>query len=135
MIGGKLTGIIVRKIQKIIRRGLYTPLTNTRDMMVNGVIVSKYVAILDHDWIWHQHLIGHILFFLPHTFCRCFLEACKKENYIHGYGYLAYVIIHGSSIVQSGLWMRKWVLLVVIGFLVGIVAHIRISTVIAKGKE
>jgi Hint module len=99
-VGDWLNGHQVQRIEKVIRRGVYAPLTFSGDLMVNEVCGSNYVAVLDHDWIWNQHSIGHLLY-LPHrTFCSFFLEACKEEKYINGYGYIAYLAVHVGSMIN-----------------------------------
>lgn len=97
----KLNGMIVNNIQIDIRQGLFAPLTYSVDFMVNEVIVSNYVDVLDHGWIWNQHTVGHIMFLPQRIFCSCFLDTLKNEKYIDGYGYLAYDIVRGLLIVQS----------------------------------
>lgn len=103
-IGDKLSGMNVKKIQIVVRQGLYAPLTYSGDFMVNGVIVSNYIDVVDHGWIRSQHTIGHILFFPQRIFCSYFMKTCINENYVDGYGYLAYVVISGSFFVVQVLF-------------------------------
>jgi Hint module len=135
MIGDTLNKMVaVQTIHKIVRHGLYAPLTYSGDLMVNGVIVSNYVAVIEYDLLWNQHIMGHFAFFPQRIFCRSFIEICKTEKYIHGYGYLAYIIILGSSAIQRGFWMRNILVLIVIGFLLCLFTLQRVCIMISKRK-
>lgn len=100
--------------------GLYAPLTFSRDFIVYGVTASNYVDVFDDDWILDQNFVGHILFFQQRIFCSYFMEECKREKCIDGYGYLAYVILYGSSFFECGFYTMNNILLGTIVFIIGI---------------
>jgi Hint module len=90
----------VKFIQEVIRRGVYAPLTQSGDIQVNGILASNYVDLLELPsmiLLPDQHTLAHILFYPQRIFCRVFLDICKKEIYIHGYGPLSYLLVSGSS--------------------------------------
>jgi Hint module len=100
--GDELSGKRVKSIHPIVRRGVYAPLTHSGDIAISGIVVSNYVALL-RNWFPHrqQHYLGHFLFYPQRLFCSYFIEACMKEKYINSYGYLAYLIVYGSSILMN----------------------------------
>jgi Hint module len=97
-----LNGMRVTKLQTVKRRGVYAPLTQSGDFIVGGVQVSSYVHVLDTDLAWaNQHDVGHFLFYPHRFFCRYFMEYCKRERYIQGYGYTSYLILCGSRVINT----------------------------------
>jgi Hint module len=107
VVGDILSGQQVETIHSVIRRGIYAPLTQSGEIMVSGILVSSYVDLIDHHNIartwkgWNRHIAAHILFHPQRYFCYHYLDICKKEIYINGYGILAYAIIALSSIKQT----------------------------------
>jgi Hint module len=99
---------VVQSIHTVKRQGVYSPLTQSGDMVVSGLRVSNYVDVLDVNLVlWDQHKIGHALFFPQRLFCTHFLETCKKETYRKGYGLWSYLIVGiGSSLNEYGWWTR-----------------------------
>jgi Hint module len=97
-VGDWLNGKQINKIDRVIRRGVYAPLTHSGDLIVSGVCGSNYVAVFDVDWIWDQHRLGHLLYLPQRVYCRYNIEVCKKESYISGYGYPAYIAVHGGYV-------------------------------------
>jgi Hint module len=87
MVGDMLSGQQVQSIRTIRQRGIYAPLTQSGDIVVSGIVSSNYVAILQIDqWTSMQHMLGHTLLYPQRCFCYYFIERCKKERYIQGYG-------------------------------------------------
>jgi Hint module len=113
MVGDILSGKQVIKIETVIRRGVYAPLTFTGKVLVNGIVASNYVTLLHVEqpimttavpttsMMWDQHDLGHLLFGLQRIFCSYFVDTCHKEIYISGYGILAYLMVTGSSILNQ----------------------------------
>lgn len=101
VVGNTLSGLTVQKIRTVTRHGVYAPLTHSGDLVVSGVRASNYVDVLDHNWIWNQHILGHLIFVPQRVFCSYFLQHCKNEGYINGYGYLSYLVVHASAIVNQ----------------------------------
>jgi hypothetical protein len=78
-------------------------LTQSGDILVNGILASNYVDLLGFPstiLLPDQHTLAHILFFPQRMFCNSFLELCKQEIYIQGYGPLAYLLVGGSSFIN-----------------------------------
>jgi Hint module len=94
-----VSGKRVKSIQVVIRRGVYAPLTQSGDILVNGILASNYVDLLELPsmiLLPDQHTLAHIFFYPQRMFCHSFFEICKKEIYIHGYGPLSYLLVGGS---------------------------------------
>jgi Hint module len=102
VVGDELSGKRVQAMRTVTRRGVYAPLTQSGDILVNGVRASNYVDVLDVSLVWDQHVYAHAFFFPQRLFCRFFLGTCKKEMYVKGYGLLAYATIGLGSIVNHG---------------------------------
>jgi Hint module len=102
VVGDELSGKSVQAIRTVTRRGVYAPLTQSGDILVSGVRASNYVDVLDYSLVWDQHVYAHAFFFPQRLFCRFFLDTCKKEMYVKGYGLLAYTTIGLGSIVNHG---------------------------------
>jgi Hint module len=100
VVGDWLNGLLVTNIQTVYRRGVFAPLTYSGDIVVSGIRASNYVDILDHDWPWNMHMVGHTLFFPQRVFCNSFIETCKREGYINGIGYLSYLLVCGASFIN-----------------------------------
>jgi Hint module len=99
-----LSGRRVKSIQEVIFRGVYAPLTQSGDIRINGILASNYVNLFDLPsmrLLIDQHILAHILLFPQRMFCCFFLELCKKEIYIHGYGPLTYLLVGGSSFINN----------------------------------
>jgi Hint module len=98
-----LSGHRVKSIQEVIRHGVYAPLTQSGDILINCILASNYVDLISLPsmiLLPDQHTLAYILFFPQRMFCRSFLELCKKEIYVHGYGQLAYLLLGGSSFIN-----------------------------------
>jgi Hint module len=103
-IGDELSGgHIVTAIEYVKRRGVYAPLTYSGDMMISGIHVSNYVQAFDdyssRIMFRNQHDWAHMIFTPQRWFCSYFLEHCKKERYINGYGLIAYFVVGTSDVV------------------------------------
>jgi Hint module len=99
-IGDWLNGRQVLNIRTVDRLGVYAPLTYSGDLMVSEVHGSNYVAVLDHEWIWDQHSLGHVLHLPQRMFCCYFMEVCMYERYVNGYGYVAYLVVQVGSVIN-----------------------------------
>jgi Hint module len=100
-VGDQLNRKQVIEIQIVMRHGLYAPLTYSGVIVVNGILASNYVDVLDYHILWNQHTCGHFIFSPQRLFCSYFIETCKKEIYINGYGIFAYVIIMLSWFINK----------------------------------
>lgn len=98
VVGDSLNGNIVESIHTVHRNGVYAPLTQSGDFFVNdNIIVSNYINILQYSYMRDQHILGHALFVPQRLLCKYFIDTCKKETYINGYGSLAYIIVKIGS--------------------------------------
>lgn len=100
VVGDMLNGRRVAKIQNVARLGVYAPLTQSGDLIVSGICASNYVDVLNESWGWNQHVLGHMIFFSQRIFCSYFIETCKEEGYINGYGYLSYLVVLVGSVIN-----------------------------------
>jgi Hint module len=95
----------VTKIDHVMRNGFYAPLTQSGDMIVNGIRVSNYVQLYPKTNVigwYHQNTIGEVLYFPQRIFCQYFMSSCQHEIYIDGFGITAYVVIRLCNM------MKRW---------------------------
>jgi Hint module len=92
-VGDVLSTKQVIEIQIVVRHGVYAPLTQSGNINVNELLASNYVDVLDYNVLWNQHILGHIMFSPQRLLCFYFIQTCKNEIYINGYGILAYVLV------------------------------------------
>jgi Hint module len=84
--------LVVLTIQMVRQRGVFAPLTQSGDIVVNGVVASNYVdALQDAKLIWLQHTLGHIVFYPQRSFCYYFIETCKKEGYWQDFAFFTII--------------------------------------------
>jgi Hint module len=100
----------IRSIQRVIRRGVYAPLTYSGDFMINGIRVSNYVNLFDNKFNkkWDHHGLGHVCFLPQRLFCHYFMHVCQTETYINGYGIFTWIIVHvGRTMNHYGGWFEN----------------------------
>jgi Hint module len=106
VVGNILSGKVGTAIRSIFRQGVYAPLTQSSDIVVNGIKASNYVNILDDTNVhigWNQHILGHSYYLPQRMFCSYFLDVCKKEHYFDGYGFWCSILVHvGTFLKQQG---------------------------------
>jgi Hint module len=121
IIGDVLTGSKqVTAIHRIIQKGVYTPLTQSGDIVVNGIVASNYVDVLHWNHplvISMQHTMGHMIMSPQRCFCHYYIAICQKERYIQGYSYWAYLIVSVSLIFQNGFFLLENPILIMVGLL------------------
>jgi Hint module len=102
IVGDILSGKRVTNIKRVVRSGIYAPLTQSGYLLVSGVLVSNYVDLLDRSTLLCDlHQVAHTLFYPQQLFCHYYIEICKKERYFKGYGILAYPIIGSITLIQK----------------------------------
>lgn len=73
----------VISLQKVKRRGMYAPFTRTGDLVVNGAVVSNYIAlppVFEYFLSYHQqHVIQHLSYAPYSVFCQ--MLKCDNESY------------------------------------------------------
>jgi hypothetical protein len=74
----------VTKISTVWRRGVYSPVTFSGDILVNGVHVSCYVSLLDGISARLQHTASHSTLSAYRMMCYYDFDFCQNETYIHG---------------------------------------------------
>lgn len=128
MIGDMLSdgNKIVTSIDSIIRRGVYAPLTQSGDIIVSGIHSSNYIQVLDYNknWIFfiNEHMIGHTVSAPQRIFCSYYIEYCKMESYMNGYGYLSYInLTLGSVMNRLGWFINSIIVLLLLAPVVGYV--------------
>jgi Hint module/Trypsin len=99
IVGDMLSGQKVQSIVKVKRHGIYAPLTQSGDIMVNHIRVSNYVEILPPSFGWNQNTIAHFVYYPQRLYCSFFLPMCQNEIQQNGYGsYTAIVLAIGAVI-------------------------------------
>lgn len=97
----------VKGIRKVIRNGIYAPLTFTGYIEVSGVVASSHVDILNHPvLVWNQHMLGQAMWIPRRLYCHFFMNTCKKESYDeNGYSIWASWLIRFASVINMCGWM------------------------------
>jgi len=70
----------VSEINTVKRRGVYTPVTESGDIVVSGALASSYAAVHNYTPI-NQHTEAHAFFSLRRLVCAFNFEICKSETY------------------------------------------------------
>jgi len=83
-VGDMLGESKVNEIKSIKRRGMYTPVTESGDIVVSGVLASSYAAVLSHTPA-NQHFGAHAFFSVRRLVCAFDFEICENETYTNGY--------------------------------------------------
>lgn len=90
----------VSEIKNIERRGVYAPVTESGKIVVNGVLSSSYVALLDHSSV-NMHDATHAVF-APHRMACAFnFGICEKETYTDGYSNWIYYAMHFVNYINE----------------------------------
>ncbi|CAB9506643.1 Warthog protein [Seminavis robusta] len=71
-------------IASVKRNGLFAPITESGEIVVNGVRASCYVAILDHVFV-NQHYMTHMFFSYQRAACSYNFALCENETYTNGF--------------------------------------------------
>jgi Hint module len=58
-VGDILNGQRVRAIQQVVRKGMYSPLTQSGKIVINGVLASNYVDLFRLPIFIDQHTLKH----------------------------------------------------------------------------
>jgi Hint module len=98
------SGIVVASIQTVMRQGVYSPMTYSGELIVNGIQVSNHVKLMTSTMIgWDQHTIGQIVTFPRRMVCHINMKYCKNESYTSD-GYAVWVawIIRMASLINQG---------------------------------
>lgn len=113
----------VTSIKAIQRRGAYAPLTESGDIVVNGVVASNYIA---REWIYSKYttLSGEMLHWiqngavLPYRiFCSMRVNGCINETYDENTGFSIWVgygyIVEQWQLDLSPMWQNAFLWLIV----------------------
>jgi len=88
-VGDMLGESKVSEIKSVKRTGVYAPITESGDIVVNGIRASSYFAFLDQV-PFNQHVMSHF-FFAPHRMmCSFDFKMCENEGHTNGYTNWAY---------------------------------------------
>jgi hypothetical protein len=88
-VGDMLGDSKVSEIKSVKRTGVYAPVTESGDIVVNGIRASSYFAFLDQV-PFNQHVMSHF-FFAPHRMmCSFDFKMCENEGHTNGYTNWAY---------------------------------------------
>jgi len=83
----------VSEVKSVKRRGVYTPVTESGDIVVSGVLASSYAAVRSHTPI-NQHAEAHAFFAVRRLVCAFNFGICEKETYTEeGYPYWLATVI------------------------------------------
>jgi len=83
-VGDMLGESKVSEIKSVKRTGVYAPITESGDIVVNGILASSYFAFLDQV-PFNQHVMSHF-FFAPHRMmCSFDFKMCENEGHTNGY--------------------------------------------------
>merc|ERR1712157_196443 len=69
---------VVSKITTVQRRGAYAPFTYSGMALINGVVVSNYIA-MKNDNILVPHWLAHAALTPRRLYCNLFWKQCENE--------------------------------------------------------
>jgi Hint module len=97
-------GKVVALIQLVTRQGVYSPMTYSGELVVNGIQVSNHVKLMTSTMIgWDQHTIGQIVTFPRRMVCQINMKYCKNEKYtLDGYAVWVSWIIRLATLINQG---------------------------------
>lgn len=102
----------VTRIQKVTSQGLFAPLTERGEILVSGVHVSSYVAVLSIEptiQVWAYHILLYPMRLL------CSLANCRSETYIEGVSSRLHWLIWPSNVISNQLpWIQVTILVLVL---------------------
>jgi hypothetical protein len=92
----------VTKIESVKRHGLYAPVTETGDIVVNDVLASCYVALFeDATTLLNQHGAAHAIFSMQRLACGVMPSLCNEETYDEeGFSLFAAPLIHMIRVIN-----------------------------------
>ena len=70
----------VAQVKSVKRRGVYTPVTESGDIVVSGVLASSYAAVHNYTPI-NQHWEAHAFFAIRRMVCSFKFGICENETY------------------------------------------------------
>jgi hypothetical protein len=110
-VGDILGDHMVSNVQVIKRRGVYAPVTYSGNLLVSGVLVSSYVAVLDDVSGPAQHLASHVITGLHRMVCHFHFDVCMNETYkdgISNYMDWAIHVVHKLNHARVGMQTVAW---------------------------
>jgi hypothetical protein len=94
----------VQMIKSIKLRGVYAPVTESGEILVNGILASCYVSILDNAPFLDQHRIAHAFLALQRSICRWNFDFCVNESYTdEGYSFWIMPAVHFAAIYNNSI--------------------------------
>jgi hypothetical protein len=84
VVGDMLGEHRVKQISTVKRRGVYAPVTYSGDILVNGVLASCYVSLLDGVSARLQNPASHAVMSLHRMVCQFDVGVCESETYTNG---------------------------------------------------
>jgi hypothetical protein len=90
----------VSAIKEVERRGVYAPVTESGTIVVNGVLASTYVSLLDHSFV-NMHTATHAVFAPHRMVCAFSFGICEKETYTDGYSNWIYTAMHFVNYINE----------------------------------
>lgn len=88
-VGDMLGANKVTEIKTIKRTGVYAPITESGEIVVNGIRASSYYSFLDNI-PFNQHTMSHFFFASHRMMCSFDFNLCENEGHTNGYTNWAY---------------------------------------------
>jgi hypothetical protein len=112
-VGDMLGEHMVSSVQVIKRRGVYAPVTYSGNLLVSGVSVSSYVAVLDDFSAPAQHVASHVITGLHRMVCLLHFDVCVKETYNDGIStHMDWAIQMVQALNHERVWLQMLVWMV-----------------------
>ena len=83
-VGDMLDNSKVTLIKSVERSGVFAPITESGEIVVNGVRASSYVAFLEGVLV-NQHALTHMFFAPQRMLCSVNFSFCENETYTDGF--------------------------------------------------
>jgi hypothetical protein len=92
----------VTRVKSVKRRGVYAPVTESGDIVVSGVLVSSYAAVLSHTpKVINQHSGAHAFFAIRRWLCALTFDICESETYTDGFPDWLLPIVHVVAMTEQ----------------------------------
>ena len=108
MVGSGSAHRTVSHVDRVVTDGLFAPLTESGTIIVSGVLVSNYVALLDTTCI-NQHDFIHMIVSPVRMTCRILPSLCENETHTcYGISRIFLPAISLASLIQRMPWGLQW---------------------------
>lgn len=110
----------VSKITSVKRRGVFAPVTESGDIVVNGILASSYAAVLAHCPVNVQHSGAQAFFAVRRLLCAFNFGNCEKETHTDGIADWLLPVFNLFSMTNSSPIIQFCAVVVAVPFLAAV---------------